>query len=107
MGADIAGACGQLVKKNQEEVGTAVDIEDVAGGATSQKREQLTRSVVGATENGKDETSASRSTPDSSPSWIESLSKEDLDRWTNILTVAATVSASCFLLSSVLVLRKR
>jgi hypothetical protein len=39
-------------------------------------------------------------------SWLECITKEDLNQWEQRLTVASTVAASCFLVSSVLLLRK-
>ena len=111
MGADIAGACGQLVKKKQEEEeGTAVDIEDVAGiPANSQSKERTTSPIVQEADNVGREGAASHSWsfPDSSLSWLESLSDEALDRWTNALTVATAISASCFLASSLIFMKKR
>jgi transcriptional regulator of nitric oxide reductase len=109
MGADIASACGQLVQKKQTDAEGrpkgAVDIEDVIGNRTNkQKKEQVPGSAkVAATESAND----ARSIPEAPALWIKLISNEDLDRLTNILTVAATVSASCFLVSSLLCCRKR
>ena len=39
--------------------------------------------------------------------WIESLSSNDLDRWSRILTVTATISATCFVASSIFFLQRK
>jgi hypothetical protein len=39
-------------------------------------------------------------------SWLDCITTEDLNQWEQRLTVASTVAASCFLVSSVLFLRK-
>jgi len=135
MGADIASACGQLVqKKNNEQQAReaakkqgkgdrnlggeekAVDIEDVVvgrkseSGSTSKANHETpvaytsassskTTSNVDVTEPQKDY--------DSLSSWPESLSNDDLDRYSRILTLATTVSATCFLASSALFLKNK
>lgn len=106
MGADIAGACGQLVKKTQNEEEKTVDIEDVIG---DKRRETAQKSIFAVNPKGSNskEGPTKKDTSEQMYSWMESLSTEDLDRWTNILTVAATISASCFLLSGCLFLKKR
>ena len=106
MGADIAGACGQLVKKTQNEEEKTVDIEDVLG---EKRRETAQKSIFAVNPKGSNskEGPTKKDTSEQMYSWMESLSTEDLDRWTNILTVAATISASCFLLSGCLFLKKR
>jgi hypothetical protein len=118
MGADIASACGQLVqnKTNQEEASPkeAVDIEDVVSGGTNQRtRDQTatsanptTRSTTSAEAKAA---TAEKATPTSGSlsSWMDSISTEGLELWTNRLAIATAVSASCFLVSSALFLRKR
>lgn len=109
MGADIASACGQLVqKKEKEESKEAIDIEDVAGpgGKTANKVKKVKPAMK------SDKSSSALPESSSSPlssfaSWIESLPNENLDRLENILTIAAGVSASCFLLSSLIYFKKR
>jgi hypothetical protein len=107
MGADIASACGQLVqKKEKEESKGAIDMEDFAGpgGKTANK----VKKVKPAMKSDKSSSALPASSPlSSSASWIESLPIENLDRLENILTIAAGVSASCFLLSSLIYFKKR
>ena len=109
MGADIASACGQLVQKSLEDVvpsiarnDIAVDIEDVVGGA----------STAGTKCFDKGATTQSISLDDcESPrphlSWLSSISSETLDQWVYVLGVAAAVSASCFVASTVTCLTRR
>jgi hypothetical protein len=43
----------------------------------------------------------------STSTWTESLSSDDLDRWSRILTVTATISATCFVASSVFFFQRK
>mmetsp|Transcript_18068 Transcript_18068/g.41461 ORF Transcript_18068/g.41461 Transcript_18068/m.41461 type:complete len:610 (+) Transcript_18068:231-2060(+) len=130
MGADIASACGQLVqKKNKEQdekeaaklaqikhEATTVDIEDVVVGKKNEVRanNSMNERVVG---NSANETQATPQVGQASVrqnkswslllSWTESLSNDELDGWSKILSIASTVSAVCFLTSSALYLRRR
>jgi hypothetical protein len=117
MGADIASACGQLVQKSKtpQDDQEAIDIEDVVGaGATrstsSESKSSGSTNIVRSKDLSADpvqEDSSSANDGEGSPtSWLESISSEDLDRWSNRLAVAAAVSASCFFVSAV-VLRRR
>lgn len=96
MGADMSSACGQLVQKREREE-VVGDIEDVVG-----PEEKKSKSM-------KSNNSAAKSIRrlESSRSWIEALPTNDLDKLENFLTVAAGVSASCFLFSTYLFLKKR
>ena len=94
MGADIASACGQLVQKKANE--DAVDIEDVAGSSA------VNKAAARASKRSKSKRKAEEAS-----SWIESLATDDLRRLESALTVAAGISASCFLLSSALFFRKK
>jgi hypothetical protein len=111
MGADIGSACGQLItsrEKKQAEadssaaaadvgVTTMGDIEDAADDKFAKQKKESSR-VVGSkptTEDNVDDDSAS------------STYKGDLEQWIRPLATATVVAASCFLVSSVLVLRQR
>ena len=96
-------ACGQLVQKKEKEGESKepIDIEDVVGAAVRSE--------------GHESIAASSKTPEmgaymannKDKSWIESLSTENLSRLENALTVAACISASCFLTSTWLMVKKR
>ena len=133
MGADIASACGQLVqKKNKEQqereamkgndkvetknlVGeeNAVDIEDVVnvkGDSDEIKiHEEIVTKSDSTVSNTKRQGRASehRKNFDIQSSWIKRLSNQDLDRYSKFLTLATTVSATCFLVSSAFYLKRR
>lgn len=105
MGADIASACGQLVqKKENEEAKKSIDIEDVAGTAARMKK---SKSGMKSDISSSAPRQSSLSSLPSSTSWIGSLPEEDLDRLESILTIAAVVSASCFLLTTLIYARKK
>mmetsp|Transcript_15354 Transcript_15354/g.34849 ORF Transcript_15354/g.34849 Transcript_15354/m.34849 type:complete len:203 (-) Transcript_15354:66-674(-) len=129
MGADIASACGQLVqKKNKErdeeeaasrrsatrgEEAKTIDIEDVVVGSSTTEAVRATTTAtttIGTTAAGKDPLRTTRAeTSDAAPlfSWMGSLSNDDLDRYSRMLSVATTVSATCFLVSSAVYLKKK
>ncbi|KAG7342077.1 ribosomal RNA large subunit methyltransferase N 2 [Nitzschia inconspicua] len=104
MGADIASACGQLVQKKeqQEESGKtgALDIEDVVASKSSAGTAQTLDSPNIAIP-------VERHSPATGQSWIESQSVEDLDRWFRFLAVGTAVSATCFLASTALYLKRK
>ena len=117
MGADIASACGQLVQKSKEAEPEAlseeaIDIEDVVGAAG-------TRSVAGFKQGGSigvhieelpgnhEDKSSSPNLNGSSSPWLEPISSEDLERWSNRLLIAAAISASCFFALAARQLRRR
>ena len=110
MGADIASACGQLVQKNKEEDASpettteTVDIEDTIGMGSSKpagERPAVTKA------SGADKLADNKREFSPKASWLESLSTEDLDQWTNGLAITAAISASCFVASSLLFMRRR
>ena len=119
MGADIASACGQLVTKVEEEEkkaskDSAVDIEDIVGSKRDGKGKVSPTSRTTSPPNstrgiGEQEDDATQDPTNraDSPSWLKGYSTEDLDRWEKVLTFGTTVAASCFILSSVLLLRKQ
>jgi sorting nexin-8 len=118
MGADIASACGQLVQKKEKEREKQIttDIEDTIpariltddAGAETRKSQDIAgeQSVKDASEynNKYAVTSDSNQT---SLSWIDSVSMEDLDRLSNLLFLAASASATCFLASSIFFLKNK
>jgi len=133
MGADIASACGQLVqKKNKEKHARdaekkqsktnvdvrgkemTVDIEDVVTGRKSnentnngEKDNKDDSNVTSASETIRQEKSIQREKDNLVLSWAESLSADDLDRYCRILTIATTLSASFFLASSAMYLKRK
>lgn len=101
MGADIASACGQLVKKiENEETKESIDIEDVAGRQAASVAETKKGKV--SIRRGK-----TQSTLISSASWIESLGDDELSQLESTLYVALGISASCFLMSSLVYFKKK
>jgi len=132
MGADIASACGQLVqKKNKEqdekeaakaeglvkEEVKAVDIEDVVVGrdyatANKSKKEVAVGTTVaaGSMASSQAERLTSMQQKDNDSlllSWTEYISDDDLHRWSKILTIASTASATLFLASSAFYLKRK
>lgn len=127
MGADIASACGQLVQKKERERDEreaaksrskveeekVVDIEDVVNERRNENKDKgnkekapIIDTIVSrsprqekATDQKQDDMSHS--------SWIESLSNNDLDWYSRVLTLATTVSATCFLASSAIYLKRK
>lgn len=108
MGADIAGACGQLVvggEKEEEEYrrrGKLADIEDGPFRVDGSRKPPRTTIVALPTKRRKEEV-AVRETQE------EDESKGNgQDRWVRLLTVATVVAATCFVVSSgLLLLQKR
>ena len=133
MGADIASACGQLVQKKnkeQDEIEAArklnkakkelggeektIDIEDVVMGRKIEQTDtNKTTTVPPKYDFAASEKSGQVKVPDpeaddKSPSlWIESISNDDLEWYSRALTLAASISATCFLASSALYFKKR
>lgn len=109
MGADIAGACGQLVvggEKEEEECrrrGKLADIEDGPFREDGSRKPPRTTIVALPSKRRKEEVVAARETQE------EDESKGDgQDRWVRRLTVATVVAATCFVVSSgLLLLQKR
>jgi hypothetical protein len=107
MGADIASACGQLVqKKKQEDSGPeAIDIEDVVAKKSAAKNAiQVTRSVEPVTSRKLEVEELVKSTLSC---WLESVTTEDLEQLERALTIASTVAASWFVVSSLIFLKQR
>ncbi len=127
MGADIASACGQLVQKKnkeQDEIEAAkklskidkdgggeekaIDIEDVVTGRKSKNtNDSIIERTVPEIETIGTKEAEPKSDDKSHSSWTESLSDDDLDWYLRVLTLATTVSATCFLASSALYLKKK
>jgi sorting nexin-8 len=118
MGADIASACGQLVQKKGQEARDEkerdVDIEDVVMAPGGVESKQTIPTVFRNTSlqnvTSSDAYVVAPDVPESnaeSVTWMDSFSLEDLDRWSNILTLATTVSATCFVASSLLLYVKK
>ena len=100
MGADIAGACGQLVVGGEEEKyrqrGKLADIED---GPFREDGSRKPPSIALPSKRRKEV--AARETQ-------EDESKGDgPDPWVQRLTIATVVAATCFVLSGLLLLQKR
>jgi cyanate lyase len=130
MGADIASACGQLVQKKEQEEeeqqqgkimqkqqqDATVDIEDVVMKRDNTSTNNETLLAKGSPETSNITITKSQSIPVGIPSgqkniepstWTESLSSDDLDRWSRILTVTATISATCFVASSIVFFQRK
>ena len=130
MGADIASACGQLVqKKNKEQeekkaaenqnravkdfggVGKTIDIEDVVMGRKSENtnNKKMAPKIDTTDSETPRHTKVLEQKADYKfrSSWTKSLSNNDLDFYSRVLALATTISATCFLASSALYLKKR
>ena len=130
MGADIASACGQLVQKKnkeQEEKKAAenqnravkdfggeektIDIEDVVMGRKSEStnNKKMAPKIDTTDSETPRHTKVLEQKADYKfrSSWTKSLSNNDLDFYSRVLALATTISATCFLASSALYLKKR
>ena len=88
MGADIASACGQLVvKKEKEETMATIDIEDGPFKGSNEVQEK----VVSRGEENASSTS----------------NNDDLSKWIKPLTIATSVAASCFVVSTIIFLSQK
>jgi sorting nexin-8 len=96
MGADIASACGQLVVAKEKETAT-VDIEDGPFSNQTPKGATGRKAIVKV-----DTTEATKSEEIQAPH-----DNDDMTRWIKPLTIATSVAASCFVLSSVLFLSQK
>ena len=95
MGADIASACGQLVVSEQNtQEGANIDIED----GPFQKTKTKVSSHKGI---------AKVNTETTKLVGIQSEGFDDIARWIKPLTVATSVAATCFILSSILFLSQK
>lgn len=127
MGADIASACGQLVQKknneqherkiitNESRIGThlegkeqSIDIEDVLNEKVKHGvKKTFIRATVSSKALHRVGTPEAKSNRDSLPSWIDSLSSNDLNRCSTLLTFVTTASFTCFLASAAVYLKRR
>lgn len=99
MGADIAGACGQLVVSKEKEgvVGKVVDIEDglisingktnIAGHHKTRRSDPLSRKLEANSKSG-------RKNNDESPT-----GKDSFEKWIKPLAVATTIAGTVFIVS--------
>jgi sorting nexin-8 len=92
MGADIAGACGQLVVSQESKV-KVVDIEDGPFHNDNNNKVKKVGKRMGKQKNIRDVMSDESSIPDA-------------QQWIKPLTIATVVSASMFVFSTVLVARR-
>jgi hypothetical protein len=121
MGADIASACGQLVQKKENEKERekqiTTDIEDTIparirtddAGAETRKSQDIAGepSVKDASDYNNKHAVTNNDSNQTSSSWMDSASMEDLDRLSNLLFLAASASATCFLASSIFFLKNK
>jgi adenine C2-methylase RlmN of 23S rRNA A2503 and tRNA A37 len=113
MGADIDSACGQLItlrkKKEAEKADSSADavdvvvgdIEDVASNRVGKQKTVLSRVV--AVVSGSNKSTTGDNVDDSA----SAADKTDMEKWIRPLTKAIAVTATCFLVSSVLFLRQK
>ena len=107
MGADIAGACGQLVVEQEKKIqqGVVVDIEDGPFRSKESEEKRVVTTVRSckrtAMQNEKEPLEQKRSGEKQEVVDFE-------DPWVRRLTIATAVAASCFVVSgALLVLQKR
>jgi len=118
MGADIAGACGQLVKKDEDKklMNKEVDIED--GPFASKKSSPLEHGhVVVKRSNSKSATSSDDEVDSKAVTASRAITNDeeenddadvhDMEKWIRPLAIATGVAATCFIVSSVLLALKR
>ena len=101
MGADIAGACGQLVvsKNNDEDAANPVDVDIEDGPFQSKRMKQKPKGRIGRKSKANNE--------DESDETKNGKATGDIDKWIRPLTIATAVAASCFTLSIVLAASRR
>jgi hypothetical protein len=101
MGADIASACGQLVVQKEQEAKSAelLDIEDA--GLSNDKKVKVNQRPTGAVKKTK-----KRSVHILSSKLIV-RDEDELSRLVVPLTVATSVAATCFVISTVLFVRQQ
>jgi hypothetical protein len=108
MGADIAGACGQLVvggEKEEEEYRRREKLADIEDGPFREdgSRKPPRTTIVALPSKRRKEEVAARETQEE-----DELRGNGQDRWVRRLTVATVVAATCFVVSSgLLLLQKR
>lgn len=123
MGADIAGACGQLVVEGEkkDEAGgysavAVVDIEEgpfqragssvsVSSASTAKRRSKKASADVGRAGSGEDV--ADRGRERSTAAMASDNHENDLDGWVRPLAIATAIAASCFLLTGALFVAQR
>jgi len=111
MGADISGACGQLVVQQEKDKLQATrsikDIEDGPFGRESGASER--RGMDIARHSGKASGTEQSSNSDSAHNARDTndVAVEAVSKWIQPLTVATSVAASCFLLSTFLFVRQK
>jgi hypothetical protein len=110
MGADIASACGQLVqqKDHEKKEKRSLDIEDILVESFMNMNDK--QSERDSPRNNAVRTYDQNPRPhitENTESWIDSVSSDDLNYWFNVLAVATTMSATCFLVSSALYLKRK
>jgi len=102
MGADIAGACGQLVVEQEKKEQKLVDIEDGPFSINAERKTPLTA----LSKRGKDKNELSSESKTNENDTIIT----PMDPWLRRLTIATAITATCFVASSalfVLHIRKR
>ena len=105
MGADIAGACGQLVVEQERKKGQQSDVLDIEDGPFRSKGLEEKR-VVTTVRSSKRTAMQNETEPLEQKSTEEKQNVED--PWVRRLTIATAVAASCFVVSgALLVLQKR
>ena len=100
MGADIAGACGQLVvakEKKEQETSDIFDIEDGPLQVGSEKK-------TGERMKGKVSIKSSNKKWEEKPDRKEMV---DYEKWIRPLTIATVIAGSCFVMSAMMVSRRR
>ena len=100
MGADIAGACGQLVVSKENQSSAPADIEDVPLVGKSSKRNNL---------KGRESTKTSRTRKQIPPNRKVNKEKNefDADKWIRPLAIGTAVAATCFSVSLFMLFSKR
>jgi hypothetical protein len=102
MGADIAGACGQLVVGGGEgEIRRLAKLADIEDGPFREDRFRKPRPIITLPSKRRKEVVVRDTREDESKG-------DGPDRWVRYLTVATAVAATCFVVSSgLLLLQKR
>jgi len=123
MGADIAGACGQLVveKQNDQSDNRDVDIEDFVGGKSkiTNSKEKNTGSVVSfkktflsdsnidvasSGKNGKNDAVVDENKNEIESAYLNYKKSTDLDKWIAPLAAATGIAATSLIVSSTLLM---
>lgn len=110
MGADIAGACGQLVvEKEQKDSSPPVanDIEDIGRNGKQRSGEKVSKTTQKVVRKSESSPSGGNINTDDSEEGVSLPSSADMEAWIKPLAIATVVAAGAFAISTIFILTKR